>query len=82
MRVTTRRMPALNRAIFLRILVGEKIGARRADAARRIGKTPRYRPARQRLMKGAASVACFFCCFIVFFSFGVCCGFFLLCFGG
>jgi uncharacterized membrane protein YjjP (DUF1212 family) len=33
-------------------------------------------------MKGAASLACFFCCFIVFFSFGVCCGFFLLVFGG
>jgi hypothetical protein len=33
-------------------------------------------------MKGAASLACFFCCLIVFFSFGVCCGFFLFAFGG
>ena len=36
----------------------------------------------QCLMKGAVSPACFFCCLIVFFSFGVCCGFFLLSFGG
>ena len=33
-------------------------------------------------MNGAASLACFFCCLIVFFSFGVCCDFFLLSFGG
>jgi hypothetical protein len=39
-------------------------------------------PATQRLTKGAASLACFFCCLIAFFSFGVDCGFFLLCFGG
>ena len=39
-------------------------------------------PALQVLMRGAASPACFFCCFMAFFSFGVCCGFFLLSFGG
>jgi len=42
----------------------------------------RVGPAPQCLMKGAAAPACFFCCLIVFFSFGVCCGFFLLAFGG
>jgi hypothetical protein len=39
-------------------------------------------PATQRFINGTASLACFFCCLIVFFSFGVCCGFFLFSFGG
>src|SRR6476646_1060530 len=39
-------------------------------------------PGPQCLMKGTVSPMCFFCCLSDFFSFGVCCGFFLLCFGG
>ena len=52
------------------------IGARRRATARRRG------PAAQCLMKGATVPACFFCCLIAFFSFDVCCAFFLLSFGG
>ena len=48
------------------------------------GESPARRrgSARQVLMNGTASLACFFCCLMAFFSFGVCCGFFLLSFGG
>ena len=33
-------------------------------------------------VNGGASLACFFCSLMAFFSFGVCCGFFLFSFGG
>jgi len=48
----------------------------------RIGRRAEARPGPQCLMKGAVSLACFLCCLIAFFSFGVFRGFFLFSFGG